>query len=285
MAYSVGLVCSVGVGPARGGRDTNEDNYVIGHEGRLCWREGADERASAVDGAGLLAAVCDGMGGHRDGEIAATTAARVMAKLYRPGLPRDPSGALRRYVMTSHRTLHERARTHGPVKMGTTLTAVWLFERFAAWAQVGDSRLYHLHDGQLLRVTRDQTRNEFARRDSRAAVAEGHRLAQNFIYGSRGLGDDAALRLEVGKDSGIFMVEPGDRLLLCTDGLSGVVDDTSIGEVLRHTPDPQAAALACMDRAIARGSTDNVTALVIRVDAISPAPEHVWDDEDSTATF
>jgi serine/threonine protein phosphatase PrpC len=97
-------------------------------------------------------------------------------------------------------------------------------------------------------------------------MGAGRNLAQNFIFGSRGLGDDAELRLEAGRDSGRYRLERGDRLLLCTDGLWGAVDDVSVADVLRHTPDPQAAAVACMERAIARGSTDNITVIVARVE-------------------
>ncbi len=288
MAYSIGIVCSRGVGPERGGRDRNEDNFLICRDGRITFREADGERVARGHGEGVLLAVADGMGGHEDGDIASTTAARVLAKLYRPGLPRDPMRALRRYVLDSHKRLYWKARDKGPVTMGTTLTGAWLLGAKAAWVHVGDSRLYLLRRGRLVRLTADHTLGEFARRDGRPQPPQGEHLAQTFIYGSRGIGDNTALRIEPGLDSGVEPLEVGDRLLLCTDGLSGAVDDVSIAHVLDNTPDPQAAAVAAMERAIARGSTDNITVMVVRVDEI-PEQAHdaeVWEDDDErTLTF
>lgn len=285
MAYTIGLVCSVGVGKTRGGRARNEDNYLVCRDGRCTWREGEAERGEPSGGEGLLVAVCDGMGGHKDGEVAATTAARVLAKLYRPGVPRDPARALRRYILESHRRLHWRAREHGAVTMGTTLTTCWIIDGVASWAQVGDSRLYLYRDGKLHQISADHTRDEFARRDGRGKVSDGHHLAQNFIYGSRGLGDDSSLRLENGLDAGQLEVLKGDRIVICSDGLWGSVDDVSIADVLEHTPEPQAAAVACMERAIARGATDNITVMVVRVDQDPrDGKREYWTDEEDEDT-
>lgn len=266
MGVTIGVVCSIGVGDARGGRSRNEDNYLICRDGKATWRHADADRSEPAAGSGVLLAVCDGMGGAEDGDIASTTAVRVMAKLYRPGAPKDPARALRKYVVESHRRLYDRAREAGPVAMGTTLTACWLFDTHAAWVQVGDSRLYLWRDGKLAQISADHTRAEFAWRDGRSAVSEGHALAQNFIYGSRGLGDDASIRVEATRDADSFEVRAGDRLLMCSDGLHGAVDDASIADVLHHVGDPQAAAVACVERAIARGSCDNITVLIANID-------------------
>lgn len=262
MDHAVGVVCSIGVPAARGGREVNEDNYLVCRGGRVEWREGRDEHVERATGPGTLLAVADGMGGHQQGEVAATAAVRVLSKLYQEARPQDPARALRRYVQEAHRRLHERARAGGEVKMGTTLTVAWLLDTSVAWVQVGDSRLYLFREGRLRQVTADHTRGEFARRDGRSAALAEH-LAQSFIFGSRGLGDDANLRLEDGRDAGLLEVRRGDRLLLCTDGLWGSVDDASLADVLQHTVDPQAAAVAAMERAMARGSTDNITVIVV----------------------
>jgi len=267
MGYTVGIVCSIGVGPERGGREANEDNYLVCQDEQAAWREGDGEHVQPVPGGeGTLLAVADGMGGMEDGELAATVAVRVMAKLYASGRPKDPERALRRYVLEAHDKLHARIGAEKRVRMGTTLTLVWVVDGQAAWVQVGDSRLYLYRSGELRRLTRDQTSREFAVRDGRRAEAYPEELAQSFIFGSRGLGNDATLRLDKAYDSGREPLRRGDRLLLATDGLTGVVDDVSIGDVLAHTHEPQPAAVACMERALARGSRDNVTVLVIRVD-------------------
>ena len=287
MSYSIGLVCSVGVSPERGGRTRNEDNYLICRDGKVITRDGDGERVDAQAGDGVLLAVADGMGGHDDGDVASTTAVRVLAKLFRPGVPRDAPRALLKFIQSAHQRLYWKARDKGPVTMGTTLTAAWLVGGSAAWAQVGDSRLYLFRREQLIRLTTDHTRNEFALRDGLPAAKDGGHLAQSFIYGSRGIGDNTALRLEPGLDSGLEPLEREDRLLLCSDGIHGVVDDVSIADVLRNTPDPQATAVALTERAIARGSTDNITVMVVRVDDLPKAKlGSGWDtDDEHTVVF
>ncbi|MBT3221702.1 MAG: serine/threonine-protein phosphatase [Proteobacteria bacterium] len=276
--YTIGIVCSRGVGPERGGRKRNEDNYLICHDSVVTYLDRGVEKREMGGGEGSLVAVCDGMGGHVDGDVASSAAVRVLAKLYRPGLPNNPSRALRKYILEAHKRLHWKARDRGPVSMGTTITACWLLKEQVAWAQVGDSRLYLFRDDQLTQLTFDHTRNEFARRDGRTETPDGGHLAQNFIYGSRGLGDNTTLRLEMDKDVGSFDLLEGDRLLLCTDGLWGSVDDASLAEVIRHTDVPQAVAVACLERAIARGSTDNITVMVVNVDSLDSETDETWED-------
>lgn len=266
MAIRAGVVCTLGVGPRRGGRSENEDNYLVCHAGSARWLDGRMELEEATRGEGTLLAVCDGMGGHRSGRVASTAAVRVLAKLYASTRPADPAANLLRYVREAHAQLHRRASENGPVRMGTTLTVCWILGDQAAWAHVGDSRLYRLREGGLDQLTRDHTRGEFARRDGRP-VAEPDTLCQGFIFGSRGLGDDAGLRLEPGLDNGMVQLQPGDRLLLCSDGLCGWVEDALLAEILARHDDPSEAARALSDAAVEAGSTDNITALVAMVDA------------------
>lgn len=285
---TIGVVCSIGIGEARGGRDRNEDNYLVCHRGGVEYLDGERDVRQIGGGDGALLAVADGMGGHADGHVASTTAVRVIAKLYKPGAPRDPVKALVRYLQDAHQRLYWKARDRGPVTMGTTLSVAWIRDGFCTWAQVGDSRIYLFRDSQLKALTPEHTANEFARRDGRPQRPEGEALAQSFIYGSRGLGDNTRLRIEPGRDASTLALEKGDRLLLCSDGLSGSVDDPSIADVLRNTPEPQAAAVALMERAVTRGSTDNITVLVVRVDDLPAVGASVddWDDEsDETVMF
>ncbi|MEQ1566420.1 MAG: protein phosphatase 2C domain-containing protein [Myxococcota bacterium] len=285
MAFTVGVVCDIGVGAALGGRDRNEDNYLLCRDGLVTYRVNDRDTRVFQPGDGVLIAVCDGMGGHTDGHVASTTAAKVLAKLYQPGLPRRPARVLLKYIQESHRQLHWAARTDGPVGMGTTLTAVWMVNGQAAWAHVGDSRLYQLRSGKLTQLTADHTRNEFARRDGRPPLPEGEHLAQNFIYGSRGLGDNAALRLEQGLDNGAEDLAAGDRYLLCSDGLTTVVDDGRIGRTLLEHDEPSAAANALRELAIDRGSRDNITAVVVRVDTVELDASDWNEESDDTLQF
>ncbi len=265
--YTVGLVCTVGVGEARGGRARNEDNYLVCRDERIRWRDGENEAVVAAQGTtGVLLAVADGMGGHDDGDLASAAAVQALSRLYLRPLPADPEATLREFLLDAHRRLRAHVAVDGKVKMGTTLTVAWLSGERLHWAHVGDSRLYHWREGRLTRLTRDQTRGEFARRDRRSIPAHPDHLAQNFIYGSRGLGDDAGLRIDRGLDTGTLDLCPGDRLLLCSDGLCGRVEDAWIGDLLRNVPEPNACAVSLMERALAAESDDNITTMVLRVE-------------------
>lgn len=286
MSHDVGVVCVRGIGPERGGRERNEDSYLVCREGRVVWLDHDDPVETEAEGEGLLVAVFDGMGGHEAGQEAASMAARTLAQLYRPGLPPDPARAMRRYVLASHRELHWQAREQGPVAMGTTLTAVWMLGGQVAWTHVGDSRLYLYRDGRLEQVSADHTGEEFARRDGMPVEEAGSQLVQCYIFGSRGLGDNSSLRLEPGLDAGQLEVERGDRLLLCTDGVWAPLDEGQLATLLGNALTPQEAAQNCVGRAIARGSTDNLTAMVVDVadwGEISDATE--WPEEDDEATY
>lgn len=267
--FTVGVVCSVGVGPARGGRLRNEDNYLVCRDGRITWRDGDNEQNLSVPASpALLVAVADGMGGHEDGELASAAAVQAVSRLYSRPLPAQPDETLREFVLDAHRRIRARVSVGGAVRMGTTLTVAWVIDGVAHWVNVGDSRLYLFRDGRLTRVSRDQTRAEFARRDQRAAPSHPDHLSQNFIYGSRGLGDDTMLRIDRGLDNGHLRLRRGDVLLLCSDGLSGRVEDPWIADVLRNVPDPSACAVALMERAIASQSDDNITVMVVRADEL-----------------
>ncbi len=284
---TIGVVCSRGIGPERGGRARNEDTYLVCRDGQARYRSLDDEAVEPVDSSGVLLVVADGMGGHQDGDLASSAAVRAMARLFKRGLPSDPELHLHRFVLDAHRRLHAKVAELGPVRMGTTLTAAWVLEGRAYWCHVGDSRLYLFRKGKLVQVTADHTRAEFARRDGRMADQDGAFLAQNFVYGSRGFGDDAGIRIDAGSDTGSFELQPDDRLLLCSDGLSGPVDQHRIASGLQAVPQPQAAAVALMERALAAGGDDNVTVIVARVDRVVSTRRHyepaVFDLFESTA--
>ena len=266
--FTIGLVCSVGIGTGRGGRALNEDNYLVCRDGEARYRDGMNERVERFDGGGVLVAVADGMGGHDGGEVASAAAVRALSHLYRAGLPRAPESALRNFVLNAHARLYAKATARASRNMGTTLTTAWVIDGVAHWAQVGDSRLYHLHGERLTRVTSDHTRAEFARRDGRPPPRDPTALCQGFVFGSRGLGDDTAIRLDPGRDTGSLVLGEDDRLLLCSDGLSGFLSDDDIAEHLLDLPEPATCAVRLVEAAMAGGSDDNVTALIVRVDAL-----------------
>jgi protein phosphatase len=264
MIFRVSAQCSLGLGPQQGGRSRNEDNFLVAQHGTVRWREEELVVVHPWTGAGVLVAVADGMGGHSDGHIASLKAVQAVAGWNLTQEEADPEGALIQWISEAHHEI--RATMSRPVQMGTTLVTVWLREDRAYWCHVGDSRLYVLRKGVLHLLTRDQTRSEFATRDRRPIPTHPTLLAQNFIFGSRGLGNDAGLRIERGVDSGSFRLEFGDRLLLSSDGVTGWLDETEVGTVLNDAPDPLNAARKMVAQAMAAKSEDNATAVVIFVD-------------------
>lgn len=268
--YRVGVSCSLGLGPEAGGREWNEDNFLVVQSGRARWRDGEVEGREELGAPGLMLAVADGMGGHTRGDIASLAAVRALTRLARAGAPEDPEDALLRFVQHAHGRLYAQAVAQGAGPMGTTLTAAWVLEGRASWVHVGDSRLWLLRGEALAQISRDHTRAEFAARDGRPLPRDPGALVQGFVYGSRGLGDDRSLRLDPGKDTGTLRLAVGDRLLLSSDGLHGALDEQTMGELLRATEDPQRAAEALVARALAAGSDDNLTAVVLMVDALEP---------------
>lgn len=281
--YSVGVVCIRGIGPERGGRMQNEDNYLVCHGGHARYRGTDGEADQAVPGTvGLLAAVADGMGGHDHGDIASGAAVQALLRLYGRGRPVEAEQALHAFVLKAHRRLRDRARGRGAANMGTTLTACWALDGVLSWVHVGDSRLYLLRGDRFHQITRDHTRGEFAQRDGLGVPIGAHALTQNFIFGSRGLGDDDGIRVDRGVDTGQFRLQAGDRLLLTSDGVHGFLEADRIQAGL-STDQARNAARWLVEEAMAGSSDDNVTAIVITVDAAPAKAAGKVDDLWTTA--
>ena len=269
---AIGVRCSVGVGPQRGGRVLNEDNYLICQDRRARWREGDHEGEKVAEATGALVAVADGMGGHARGDLASAAAVRALAALPEAERPADPTTTLRNFLLDAHARLAGQAPAQGATNMGTTLTVGWILEGQLHWVHVGDSRLYLQRGEGLVLLTRDHTRGEFARRDSRPLPRDPGALAQGFVFGSRGLGDDRSLRIDAGVDTGTLRLAAGDRLLFSSDGLHAFVEEPRLNQLLREAWDAGVAAVALAEAAMASGSDDNVTALVVRVDEVADPP-------------
>lgn len=264
----IGVVSTRGIGPERGGREQNEDNYLVAQRREARFLGPHGEAVLEADGPGVMVVVADGMGGHDHGALASGAAVQALARLYRGGRPADPELALHSFVLRAHRRLQDRARDRGAANMGTTLTVAWLLGDHLYWVHVGDSRLYLERDGALQQLSRDHTRGEFATRDGRARPVGAEALTQNFIFGSRGLGDDRGIRVDAGTDTGAVRLRVGDRLLLSSDGVHGFVAAHRVAAVLLAARAPDDAARRVVEEALAAGSDDNITALVVAVDAL-----------------
>src|SRR6266508_3835459 len=190
-----------------------------------------------------LFAVADGMGGHRGGEVASQLAVETLEKLFKQG-----AGDLPDQVQEANRVVFERSVLDRKVAgMGTTLTAALVEGDRVRLAHVGDSRAYLLRNGKVRLVTEGEISQEEAETHPQRSVL------------TRAVGVDTVVDV----DDDTVQILPGDRLLLCTDGLTSMVSEEVIEEVLRDVPDPQEAAQRLVRMANEAGGMDNTTVVVL----------------------
>jgi protein phosphatase len=205
-----------------------------------------------------LFAVADGMGGHRGGDVASALALEILESGDASAGGAAPA-PLVETIKEANRRLLDRAESDRDLRgMGTTLTAVVTDDAKAHVAHVGDSRAYLLRDGSLQQLTEDHTLVQRMVREGRITSEEAGTHPQRSIL-TRALGVDA----EFSVDELTLDVRPGDRLLLCTDGLTSMVERDRIREILEGEDDPQAACDRLIDAANRAGGDDNVTVIVL----------------------
>lgn len=205
-----------------------------------------------------LFAVADGMGGHAAGEVASEIAVNVLAKR----APDHPDAeALGRAVEEANRAVLQAAHEgRGREGMGTTMTAALLEGERLIIAQVGDSRAYLLHQGKLQQLTRDHSLMADMIEAGQLTPEEA-RVHPNRSVITRALGSDPNVQPDLYE----INVETGDRLLICSDGLSSMLRDNEIAATLARMRDPQRCASQLVNEAIAAGGHDNVTVIVADV--------------------
>jgi PPM family protein phosphatase len=221
-------------------------------------REGNED--SAYAGPRLLA-VADGMGGHAAGEVASSLTIASMAKLDSEPPGGDMLAELSSAVAEANTRLQEMIIANPAVEgMGTTLTALFWSDGHAAVCHIGDSRGYLLREGELYQITHD------------------HTLVQSLVDEGRISADDVSthpqrsllLRALDGRsiaepDLSVHDSQPGDRYLLCSDGLSGVVSDETMRGTLAGIEDPETVTRQLIDLALHGGGPDNITCIVADV--------------------
>jgi protein phosphatase len=216
-----------------------------------------------------LFAVADGMGGHQGGEVASKLALDRLRKAT------DGEIALVEAVQDANKTVFEKAaQDPGLAGMGTTLTAFLAEGETLRMAHVGDSRAYLLRDDDLQRITKDHTVVERLVEEGRLTPMEAEIHPQRSIL-TRAIGVEGDVQV----DQGSIEARPGDRLLLCSDGLTGMVGEPEIQRILEEQEQPQAAADALVNAANEAGGQDNITAVVIDVidDGAIPASTAVTE--------
>jgi protein phosphatase len=219
-----------------------------------------------------LFAVADGMGGHAGGEVASRVAIDALTAAF----GRQPTGVgLREAVVSANSAVWERSLDSTELRgMGTTLTAVALVDEAGhdvlALVNVGDSRSYRFHAGELTQITTDHSLAEEMVQNGELTPAEAMVHPHRHIL-TRALGVSSDV------DVDLWRIRPtrGDRYLLCSDGLTNELGDGQIFEILASITDPQEAADLLVRAARTHGGSDNITAVVVDV---------VIGEEDSGST-
>lgn len=252
----------------------NEDAHTV-----------AGYRLEAGGTPSILAIVADGVGGHRAGEVASRMAVDTIAKRIGEASGEDPVSQLRAAVVEAGRAISTAAEAF-PERQGmaSTIAVVWIIGPRLYTAYAGDSRIYLLRGGRLQQTTLDHSWVQEAIEHSiitpqEAKTHPNAHILRRYLGGTLEPQPDFRLRLTptdnerkaVGQQG--MTLEPGDQVLLCTDGLTDLVTDDEIARALvKGSPEEAAAALVVLARA--RGGHDNITTIVIAVpEATGKAPK------------
>jgi protein phosphatase len=250
-------------------REHNEDNFLVADLTRKSRGLQEQNRSTTVGLQGALFAVCDGMGGAAAGEIASQLAVDIvyerMVDGLKEGQPIARDELARRLVRAIEaaglRIFQEAKLDRTRRGMGTTVTAAALVDDHLFFAQVGDSRGYVLRQGQLVQLTRDQSLVNQLIEAGQLTEEEAETFEHNnIILQALGTADTVQVDLTYCE------LRRGDELLLCSDGLSGMVRFDDVREALRSTPEPIDACKLLTEKANQAGGHDNITVIVAQFD-------------------
>lgn len=256
------------------------------HSGKpLLWNRGAASQLGgrseqqdrwgifpAPDQQGLLTLVADGMGGHLDGALGAQVVidtARTYLQNSVAWLRADPPAALERLCQAMHTAINERSES-----ARSTVVLVWIDQDRAYWLNVGDSRLYHFRRGRRLMRTRDHSAVQLLMDMGEIDESEmATHPAQNRLYRCLG-GEDAPK-----PDTGEVVIQPGDLLALCSDGVWEHVAEPEFWTATL-AGNPAAAAKTLAEQAIQRGgaSADNATLVLLQAEAADAGGSTGWKE-------
>ena len=209
-----------------------------------------------------LFVVADGMGGAQAGEVAS----RLAVEAFQHGLDdgSEPQAEMAALARAANSRIHKRSHSNAEqAGMGTTLTAVYVGEQEVSIAHVGDSRAYCMRDGQLIRLTDDHSLVDELLRQGRLTPEEAVEHPQRSVI-TRALGPEVAVEV----DTRSFRARPGDVYLLCSDGLTTMVTEDQLAEVLRSHPRLRDAGEALIAAANDAGGRDNITVVLLRLEEV-----------------
>lgn len=211
---------------------------------------------------GTLTVVADGMGGHASGEVASQMAIELISYFYYADEVNTPPEALRNAIQQANWEIYETAvsdeKYYG---MGTTLVALILLDEVGYSAHVGDSRLYRLRNKKMELMTMDHSQVMEMVKEGIISMEEArHHDDKNVIL--RAVGTQQTVNVEISEP---FKILPNDEFLLCSDGLSDMVEDTIIEQVWQHAKNVHEASENLVATAKEYGGHDNVTAAIVRM--------------------
>lgn len=227
------------IGPCR---SRNEDNYLIDVERRIF-------------------AVCDGMGGHKGGDVASRLAVETLQNRLLISDPVQIIPTLLDTVNFANRLIYEQGQYDDELHhMGTTLTVAVIQDAKIIVAHIGDSSLFLYQSGRLRKVTRAHTLAERMLTDGLIQPADLSSNAYNHIL-TRAVGINPEVEADIYQEE----IRAGDWILLCTDGLTDLVREEEITQQLSSNQTPQEIAQALLDSALRQGGNDNVTIVLVSI--------------------
>jgi protein phosphatase len=250
-------------------RDHNEDTFLVADLSSGHASLHPDVRQHEVGERGSLFMVADGMGGAAAGELASAMAADIIYQHLSTTWTQDEDVTAARFafrmkeaVELANQRIYAYAREHPDVRgMGTTVTAAGVFGDEVYLTQIGDSRGYLVRNGEAFQLTRDQSLTQRLVDAGELTEEEAeHSERRNIIL--QALGPDPRVKVDLSRQR----LRRGDTLILCSDGLSGVVRREEFAQMVEQSPDLPTLCTALIDLANERGGPDNVTVVAVRFD-------------------
>ncbi len=223
-------------------RQRNEDAYLIDLERKLFL-------------------VCDGMGGHKGGDVASRLAVDTVSKHFEYNTWDEVPICLQKAIGIANQSIWTTGQQDDTLQeMGTTLTAAVIGHEQIVVAHIGDSSLFIVHENDINKITRDHTLAEQMLQDGLLKPEERRSNSYSHIL-TRALGTEDQVTIDVYHKN----VQAGDWILLCSDGLTNLVENAEIQEILSNQHEPQEAAQDLINMALDRGGHDNITIVLIRL--------------------
>ena len=253
MKMLIQAACGCHIGKVR---KNNEDNFFF--DGKCLEEKNSGLKHPVIIEEtlrnGFHTAIFDGMGGENFGELASYAAARQMQSMQRnlADFLIPERKYLDRMTKQLHQAVIDEQRKMQTEKMGTTMVTLYFSGRYVYVCNVGDSRAYRLRDGEFLQLSHDHIEKRPGREGRKAP------LTQHLGFGA----GELELEPHIAKGE----IKAGDIYLLCSDGLSDMLTNFEISDIMLTTPDPESCVQALIRAACEHGGRDNITAIVCRLD-------------------